>query len=76
MSMKNVNALLVGAAVGAVIGILFAPEKGSKTREKIKDGLDDLKDKAKSKIDLLDDETKERIYNAKDDLTEKVESKE
>lgn len=36
--MKNLNVLaafLGGAAIGAAIGILFAPEKGSDTREKI-----------------------------------------
>ena len=49
MSSSNNNsilALLAGAAVGLGLGILFAPDKGTKTREKIKDGLDDLKDSA------------------------------
>ncbi len=40
-------ALLAGLAVGAGIGILFAPENGEKTRQKLKDGFD------KSKEDLL-----------------------
>ena len=67
MSTKNGNsiiALLACAAIGAGLGILFAPEKGSKTRKKIKDGFDDLKDQAKSKLDFLDDETKEKFSNA------------
>ena len=77
MSTKNGNsiiALLAGAAIGVGLGILFAPEKGSKTREKIKDGFDDLKDQAKSKLDFLDDETKEKFSNAEEDLKDRVES--
>ena len=77
MSTKNGNsiiALLAGAAIGVGLGILFAPEKGSKTREKIKVGFDDLKDQAKSKLDFLDDETKEKFSNAEEDLKDRVES--
>lgn len=40
---KTLLALLAGAAIGAVAGILMAPDKGSKTREKIKDSLDEAK---------------------------------
>ncbi|WP_293891847.1 YtxH domain-containing protein [Flavobacterium sp.] len=71
---KSTLALLIGAAIGVGIGILFAPDKGSKTRGKVKNRIDDLKDQAKSKLDFLDDETKEKISNAKDDLKVKVES--
>ena len=71
---NSIIAVLAGAAIGVGLGILFAPEKGSKTREKLKDSFDDLKDQAKSKMDFLDDETKEKFLNAKDDLKNRVES--
>ena len=71
MSTKNGNgilALLAGAAIGVGLGILFAPEKGSETRQKIKDGFDDLKNQAKSKMDFLEDETKEDLKDSIEDL--------
>ena len=64
MSNKTSNgiiALLAGAAIGVGLGILFAPDKGSKTREKIKEGLDDLKDQTKTKWNDLEEETKEKF---------------
>ena len=72
---KTTNTLLafaVGAGVGAALGILFAPDKGTKTREKIKDGLDDLKDSAKSKWNSLETETKDKFSKTKADLKDTV----
>jgi gas vesicle protein len=51
--------VLTGVAVGALLGILFAPDKGSVTREKIKtkgrDYADDLQDKLDDFLTGLND---------------------
>jgi len=44
---KILAAFLAGAAAGASLGILFAPEKGEQTRESIKGSFDELTGKAK-----------------------------
>lgn len=46
---KVVAALLAGLAAGAALGILFAPEKGSETREKVNESLKDLSDAIKER---------------------------
>ncbi|HTR31766.1 MAG TPA: YtxH domain-containing protein [Puia sp.] len=40
------NKLLLGVLAGIAIGIAIAPDKGSKTRQKFREGFDDFKKKA------------------------------
>jgi gas vesicle protein len=48
---KVILGVLAGVAVGAMAGILFAPEKGSVTRKKISDKGEDYLDEIKEKFD-------------------------
>ena len=43
---KIIAAFLAGAAAGASLGLLLAPEKGEETRQKLKETFDELGDKA------------------------------
>ena len=56
---KVLLGVLAGVAAGALIGILFAPEKGTETRKKIVEKGEDYVDELKGKINgLIDDVTK------------------
>ena len=48
---KTLLGLVAGVAAGAVLGILFAPEKGSVTRNQISQKGEDLLDNLKNKFD-------------------------
>ncbi len=60
-SLGYIGAFLGGAIAGAALGILMAPEKGSDTRSKITDTVDDFLKKHNIKLnrkevgDLVDD---------------------
>ncbi len=56
-SSKVLVGLLAGLAAGAALGLLFAPEKGTETRDKLSQSLKDLgdtiKDRAADEINNL-----------------------
>ena len=70
---NSLLALLTGALIGAGIGILYAPDKGSKTREKIKDGFQDAKDDLKNKLDEVSEQLKSKHNTSNDNLEDSFE---
>lgn len=73
MSKKLLTGVILGAAAGAALGILFAPEKGHETRKKIgKKGMD-LGDTVKNKFNELGEALQEKYNNIKGDANSMVE---
>ena len=78
---KVVLGVLAGAGVGVLMGILFAPEKGSVTRKRIsrkaEDEVDALKDKMNDFIDLVGqqfDKVKDEVSDFVEITKQKVET--
>ncbi|WLD23856.1 YtxH domain-containing protein [Flavobacterium dauae] len=61
-------AILAGAAVGAVAGVLLAPEQGEKTRKRISDGFRSGTDDLNCKMDELKNQIKNLISSKKGDF--------
>ena len=63
---KVVLGVLAGAAAGAILGVLFAPDKGSETRKKIAQKGKDLKDGIQDKFSDFLDNVKEKVEGGKE----------
>jgi len=75
---KVLLSLLAGVAVGALLGVLLAPEKGSDTRKKISKKGEDFTDTLKEKFNDFVEDISEKFEQVKEDVTdfaEKVKSK-
>ena len=77
-STKSFLSILAGLAAGAAIGMLYAPDKGWKTRARVKkaaaNGYEDLKENIGNlgtKVDEKTGEAKETIKNLRETLREK-----
>lgn len=56
--------LVAGLAAGAVLGVLFAPEKGEENRKKVKKMAEDCLEKVKCAIDPDSEEEEEEAEEA------------
>jgi gas vesicle protein len=78
-SNNSILALIAGVAIGAGLGILFAPDSGKKTREKLKSNIDEYSDELqthlqelKSKIQATATDVGEHFTDRTDDIKSDV----
>jgi gas vesicle protein len=67
MKSRTVIALLAGAAVGAVLGILLAPDKGEESRKKVKKTAEDCVDKVKDTLSNLRKRKDENVEESEEE---------
>lgn len=63
---KVILGTVAGLAIGGILGILFAPEKGSVTRQQIMDKGNDYADELKSKYNDFADSIAEKLQSGKE----------
>ncbi len=71
-AIKILSGVLIGAAAGAIIGVLFAPDRGSETRRKISEKGNDLTDALKNKFNDFVDSVSEKFQGAREKASEMV----
>lgn len=72
---KVLLGVVAGLAAGALLGVLFAPEKGSDTRKMIKRKSEDLADEFKEKFDDFLETVSGKFEKVKDEVTDFAEKK-
>lgn len=66
---SGVGKFLVGAGIGAGLGLLFAPKSGKETRKDLKEKMDNLVEKAKNiKVKDVKKTIEKKVNEIKEDL--------
>ena len=75
MKANTFFALVAGLAAGAVLGVLFAPEKGEETRDQLRRSAEDGLDKLRSALEKAEQEVEnfaDGLAKAAEDAVEKA----
>ena len=69
--MKRLFSLLGGVAMGALLGVIFAPQSGKETREQIRKLLQEkMPNLSKERLEELVDEVVAKVRNVQTEISE------
>ena len=63
--MKTIRAFIWGSAIGAVLGLLFAPQRGDVTRAQLQDRFNEWQGRAQTQLDSLRESASGAIESGK-----------
>ena len=68
MKTNTFFALVTGLCAGAILGVLFAPEKGEKTRHQIRKNAEDGLDRLRTALERAEEEVDEEMEDLAEEL--------